>query len=168
MRKFSIIIALAVLSLLPAKSVAGEKDQFINLQGGFLFNSTLHASIGYERELKYANAFELMAEVGDRWEVDPVCGKVCSESFFNNYYWNGAAAYKKCIKRFKNSTLRAVVGTHVGAFRRSVFFGLSAGLEYNIVLPSGIQVSLQQKNCVNFRRGDDFRNGLLIGIKIPI
>lgn len=167
MNKYIAFIALAILAL-PLRAVAGENDQFIKVDGGFLFNSTLHASIGYEKELAYGNAYELLAEVGDRWEKDPVCGKVCRESFFNNYYWDGAAIYKKCIKRYKNSTLRLFGGSQFGAFRRSFFFGITAGLEYNYVLPNGIHLSIQQKNQVNFRRGDDFRNGILVGIKIPI
>ena len=35
---------------------AGEGDQFVNVNAGFLFNSTLNASIGYEQELPYGNA----------------------------------------------------------------------------------------------------------------
>lgn len=163
-----LLIAAVAATALPSPSVAGERDRFINLFGGFLFNSTLHGSVGYERELKYGNAYELSAELGDRWEVDPACGRVCSESFWNNYYWDGAAVYKKCLKRYKNSTLRGFAGVQAGAVTRSFFFGLTAGLEYNIVLPSGIQLSFQQKNQVNFRRGDDFRNGILVGVKFPI
>lgn len=167
MNKTIAIIAIAILSL-PMRAVAGENDQFIKVDGGFLFNSTLHASLGYEKELAYGNAFELLAELGDRWERDPACGKVCRESFFNNYYWDGAAVYKKCVKRYKNATLRLFGGSQFGAFRRSFFFGITAGFEYNYVLPCGIHLSVQQKNQVNFRRGDDFRNGILVGIKFPI
>ena len=42
---------------------AGEGDQFVNVNAGFLFNSTLNASIGYEQELPYGNAVELYGEI---------------------------------------------------------------------------------------------------------
>ena len=84
MRKVGVLI----VSLLSVTSAfAGEGDEFLTLNGGFLFNSTLNASLGYERELSYTDALEFYGEVGDRWEKDPVCGKVCRESFFKNYYW---------------------------------------------------------------------------------
>ena len=79
--------------------MAGEKDEYFTLNTGFLFNNTLNATFGYERELNYGNALELFGEVGNKWP--------------------------------------------------------------------GIQFSLIQKNQVSFLHGDSFRNGLLIGLKIP-
>jgi len=35
------------------------------------------------------------------------------------------------------------------------------------VFRSGLEFSVIQKNNVNFLHGDTFRNGLLLGIKIP-
>ncbi len=93
-------LAFVLMSLLSVTTAfAGQGDEYFSLNGGFLFNSTLNATLGYERELSYSDALEFYGEVGDRWEKDPVCGKVCRESFFNNYYWDGGIAYKKCLKR---------------------------------------------------------------------
>lgn len=47
------------------------------------------------------------------------------------------------------------------------FFGLEAGFEYSYVFRSGLEFSIIQKNNVNFLHGDTFRNGLLLGIKVP-
>jgi hypothetical protein len=44
---------------------------------------------------------------------------------------------------------------------------VEGGLEYNYVFPNRVQFSVIQKNQVSFFHGDTFRNGLLIGIKIP-
>ena len=68
--------------MLSVTAWAGEGDQHVTVNAGFLFNSTLNASVGYEKELKYGDAIELFAEAGDRWHKDPVCGKVCNESFW--------------------------------------------------------------------------------------
>ena len=164
MRKVGVLI----VSLLSVTSAfAWEGDEFLTLNGGFLFNSTLNASLGYERELSYTDALEFYGEVGDRWEKDPVCGKVCRESFFKNYYWDGGIAYKKCLKRMKNSTFRLRLGPQMGAVRGRFFMAVECGFEYNVVLYNRVQLSVTQKNQVGFLHGDTFRNGLLVGLKIP-
>ena len=161
-------IYLVMLSLMIAVGAsAGEKDEYFRFEAGFLFNSTLNATVGYERELSYTDALEFFGEVGDRWEEDPVCGKVCRESFFKNYYWDGGVAYKKCLKRMKNSTFRLRLGPQMGAVRGNFFMGVECGFEYNLVLPNRVQLSVTQKNQVSFLHGDTFRNGLLVGLKIP-
>ena len=161
-------LGFVVVSLFCVTSAfAGQGDEFFTLNGGYLYNNTLNATLVYERELAYTDALELYAEVGDRWEEDPVCGKVCRESFFNNYYWDGGIAYKKCIKRMKNSTFRFRFGPQMGAVRGNFFMALECGFEYNVVLPNRVQLSITQKNQVSFLHGDSFRNGLLVGLKIP-
>ena len=148
-------------------AMAGEKDKYFTFNAGFLFNSTLNATLGYEHELTYGNAVELTAEIGNRWQRDPVCGKICKDVFWKGYYWDGGLLYKHCLKKFKNSNLRLRFGPEFGAYKGDYFFAVEGGLEYNYVFPSGVQLSLIQKNQVNFLHGDSFRNGLLIGLKIP-
>lgn len=167
MRKH-IIITIAAITLWCQQTLAGEGDKFFTANAGFLFNSTLHASLGYERELAYGNAFELAAEAGNRWRRDPVCGKVCSEVFWKGYYWDGSIAYKKCARRYKNGMLRIFVGAQCGAVTTRWFMGVNGGFEYDHALPSGIHLTVQQKNQINFIHGDSFRNGLTVGIKIPL
>ena len=166
MRQF--LIAYLLLMLFPMATLAGDNDSYVNAYGGFLFPSTIHAAFGYEKETRYGNAYELSAQLGNRWEVDPVCGKVCSDSFWSNYYWQGTADYKKCITRYKNAILRIFGGVQAGAVNRSFFFGMNGGFEYNYALQNGIMLSVQQLNQINFRRGDSFRNGILVGFKIPL
>lgn len=150
------------------QAFAGNGDQFFTVNAGFLFQNTLNASFGYERELNYDNAFEIFGEAGDRWERDPECGKVCSKSFWKNYYWNGGVVYKKGIVRWRNSTLRIDVGPMAGAYRGDYFFGAEGSFEYNYTFRSGLKLTLKQKNNVCFMHGDTFRNGLTIGVKIPL
>ena len=164
MKKVGIII---VSLLCVTSAFAGQGDTYLTLNGGFLFNSTLNASLGYERELNYRDALEFYGEVGDRWEKDPVCGKVCRESFFKNYYWDGGIAYNKCLKRMKNSTFRLRLGPQMGAVKGRFFLAVECGFEYNVVFPNRVQLSVTQKNQVGFLHGDTFRNGLLVGLKIP-
>lgn len=164
MMKQTIIIVATLFAVLTAK--AGEGDEFFTLNGGFLFNSTLNATFGYERELTYGNAVELFGEVGNRWHEIPTRG-LFSQSFWKGYYWDGGILYKKSLRRFKNSTLRLRFGPAFGSHRGDYFFGMEGGFEYNYVFPSGIHITAVQKNNVNFLHGDTFRNGILIGIKVP-
>lgn len=74
-----ILLSIVLFSVLCAK--AGEGDELIHLNAGFLFQSTLNVSLGWEKELAYDNAIEFFGEAGDRWTKDPECGKVCRKSF---------------------------------------------------------------------------------------
>ena len=163
--KKTFMIAICLIAVITAR--AGDGDEFFTLNGGFLFNSTVNATFGYERELDYGNAVELFGEVGDRWHEDPTCGKICNKIFWKDYYWGGGILYKKSLKRFKNSTLRLRFGPECGSHKGDFYFGLEGGFEYNYVFPSGVHFTVIQKNNVNFNHGDTFRNGILIGLKIP-
>ena len=63
MKKSGMIICALMLT---ASVWAGEGDQYVNINSGFLFNSTLNVTAGYERQLEYGDAVELFGEVGDR------------------------------------------------------------------------------------------------------
>lgn len=103
-----ILLSIVLFSVLCAK--AGEGDELIHLNAGFLFQSTLNVSLGWEKELAYDNAIEFFGEAGDRWTKDPECGKVCRKSFWKHYYWDGGFIYKKSVKRWRNSSLRLYLG----------------------------------------------------------
>ena len=77
MRKFYVMMLSLMMSI---GAMAGEKDEYFTLNAGFLFNNTLNATFGYERELTYGNAVELFGELGNKWQRDPVCGKVWTSS----------------------------------------------------------------------------------------
>lgn len=164
--KSLLIVTILSLSALSAK--AGVGDEFVHVSAGYLYNNTLNASIGYERELDFDNAIEVFGEAGNRWEKDPVCGKVCSESFWKRYYWDGGFLYKKSVRRWRNSSLRIDLGPVFGAYKGSFFYGAEGSFEYNYVFRNGCKLVLKQKNNVGFRKGDTFRNGLSIGFKVPL
>jgi hypothetical protein len=87
--------------------------------------------------------------------------------FWKGYYWDGGLLYKQRLIRYKNGLLRFRLGPQFGASKGRYCFGLEGGFEYSYVFPGGVQLSLIEKNNVNFLHGDTFRNGLLVGIKIP-
>lgn len=74
---------------------------------------------------------------------------------------------KQRLARYKNGMLRFRFGPQFGATQKKFFLGVEAGFEYSYVFQNGWEFSLIQKNNVNFLHGDTFRNGLLLGVKIP-
>lgn len=155
MRKIIIALVCAIVSL-----GAAAQDSKLTVNAGFLFPSTLNASIGYEHPLSYGKAIEVFGEIGDQW-------KSGEGRFWKGYYWDGGILYKHRLRRYKNGMLRFRFGPQFGAVERKFYFGLEAGFEYNYVFQNGCEFSIIQKNNVNFLHGDTFRNGLMIGFKIP-
>lgn len=156
MKKFLFTMVCAMTTI-----CAFAQDGKLTINAGFLFPSTLNATIGYEHPLSYGNAVEVFAEMGDHWQT-PVCHR-----FWKGYYWDGGWVYKHRLVRYKNGMLRFRFGPQFGATQRKFFLGIEGGFEYNYMFQNGWKFALIQKNNVNFIHGDTFRNGLLIGMKIP-
>lgn len=159
MKKLFFLLFISVV-LLSAK--ASDNQGRILVNAGFLFPETLNASLGYERDLGYDNTVALLAEIGNHWQ-HPTC-----HMFWKGYYWGGEALYKRPIKRFKNSMIRVYGGVAMGAYVKEYYLGAEAGFEYDYVFKNGWHFTITQKNSVNFFHGDTFKNGLLLGIKIPL
>ena len=123
MKKLLIILCCAVVAI--GASAQGK----LAVNAGFMFPSTLNATVGYEHPLSYGNAVELYGEAGNHWQ---------EKDFWKGYYWDGGIVYKHRLVRYKNG-----------------------------VFQNGWEFALIQKNNVNFLHGDTFRNGLLLGIKVP-
>lgn len=156
MKKFLFTLICAMTTL-----CASAQDGKLTINAGFLFPSMLNATIGYEHPLSYGNAVDVFGELGNHWQT-PVCHR-----FWKGYYWDGGLVYKHRLVRYKNGMLRFRFGPQFGASQRKFFLGMEAGFEYNYVFQNGWEFTLIQKNNVNFIHGDTFRNGLLIGMKIP-
>lgn len=155
MKKILIALIFAVVSI-----GASAQEKF-TVNAGFLFPSTLNATVGFEHSLNYGHAVELFGEIGNHW-------KSGEGRFWKGYYWDGGILYKHRLVRYKNGMLRFRFGPQFGAVECRFFLGLEGGFEYNYVFQNGWEFSLIQKNTVNFLHGDTFRNGLLIGLKIPL
>ena len=156
MKKFLFTMVCALTAL-----CASAQDGKLTINAGFLFPSTLNATVGYEHPLSYGNAVEVFGELGNHWQT-PVCHR-----FWKGYYWDGGLVYKHRLVRYKKGMFRFRFGPQFGATQRKFFLGIEGGFEYNYVFQNGWEFALIQKNNVNFIHGDTFRNGLLIGMKIP-
>ena len=149
---------LFILLCVFASIAASAQDGKLTVNAGFLFPSTLNATIGYEYPLSYGNAVEVFGEAGNHWQ---------KPDFWKGHYWDGGILYKHRLVRYKIGMLRFRFGPQFGAVQKEFFFGLEAGFEYSHVFRNGCEFVITQKNNVNFLHGDTFRNGLLLGIKVP-
>ena len=120
----------------------------------------LHVPLHTERDywLRASAVVELYGEAGNHWQ---------EKDFWKGYYWDGGIVYKHRLVRYKNGMLRFRFGPQFGAVQKRFFIGLEGGFEYSYVFRNGWEFALIQKNNVNFLHGDTFRNGLLLGIKVP-
>ena len=116
MKKFLITLCCAAVSI-----GASAQEGKLAVNAGFLFPSTLNATIGYERPLSYGNAVELYGEAGTHWQ---------EKDFWKSYYWDGGIVYKHRLVRYKNGMLRFRFGPQFGAVQKRFFIGLEGGFEY--------------------------------------
>jgi hypothetical protein len=116
--------------------------------------------VGFEHQYSYGQAFEVFGEIGNHWQD--------GDRFWKGYYWGGGLLYKPRIVRFKNSMIRFRFGPQLGAWQKDFYVGAELGFEYNYVFQNEWEFTVVQKNSVTFLQGDTFRNGLLIGLKIPL
>lgn len=156
MKKF----VLTLICIISAFGCFAQERSNINVNAGFLFPSTLNATVGYEHHLWDGNYGEIFGEMGNHW----MTGK---GNFWKGYYWDFGLTFKYRMKEYKNGNLYFRIGPQVGAVQRKVAVGFDVGIEYNYVFSNGIIFSVIEKNDFNFIHGDTFRNGLLIGVKIP-
>ena len=71
-----LFILLCSVAFIGASAQTGK----VSVNAGFLFPSTLNATLGYEYPLSYGNAVEVYGEVGNHWQK-PVC-----HNFLKEYY----------------------------------------------------------------------------------
>ena len=118
-----LFILLCSVAFIGASAQTGK----VSVNAGFLFPSTLNATLGYEYPLSYGNAVEVYGEVGNHWQK-PVC-----HNFWKGYFWDGGIVYKHRLARYKNGMMRLRLGPQFGAVQKKFFFGLEAGFEYSYV-----------------------------------
>lgn len=153
MKKY-ILLLLYVLSFNYAK--AGDGDSFFSFAGGAMYNSTLNANLSYEKFTSYHNSYS--------FDLD------YTNDFSNSKKFEAltiGASYKKVLRRYKNGTLRGVIGVGVGMNTDRFQAVIIPCLEYNHTFKNNMIFFVQQKNQVIFWGRDWLRVGATIGFKIP-
>ena len=159
MKKILSLLMMAIICWLP---LSADEPARINVNAGIFTPYTLDATVGYEFPSGYGNAWLIFGEAGTHWQT-PVC-----HMFWKKYFWDGGIEYKYRLSRFKNGNFRITGGAYCGQNIQDFFFGCQIGFEYNYTFSNNWQFSVSQINKFNFLHGDTFRNGVMVGVKIPI
>ena len=162
------MIFVAVLAV-SATAFAGDRDGRVSFGVGLLYENGLDATLSYERENAYHNAWEFFANGYLKWDKCASCGHVCPDSFWKNYRsWSIGAAYKPCVVRDRNHYGSFRFGGSLGSDTHRVLGGVHAGYEHNYRLRGGWQVYWQVKSDLMIKGKDLFRTGIVFGVKLPV
>lgn len=163
-----LMILVAVLAM-SSTAFAGDHDGRVSFGVGLLYENGLDATLSYERENAYHNAWEFFANGYLKWDKCASCGHVCPDSFWKNYRsWSIGAAYKPCVVRGRNHYGSFRFGGSLGSDTHRVLGGVHAGYEHNYRLRGGWQVYWQVKSDLMIKGKDLFRTGIVLGVKLPV
>ena len=167
MKKIILSMALAVITSL--SSFAQSNSNRISLGLGALYEKGFDATLSWEHETKYHNAWEYFINGYIKWNECQECHHVCPDSFWKNYRtWGVGAAYKPCVNRGRNNHGNVRLGVSVGSDTDHFLGGSHVGYEHNYALRGGWMLYWQAKcDLIVPDRQDLFRTGIVIGVKLP-
>lgn len=161
-------LALAAAVLMPATAGA-QTENHITVGVGALYERGLDATVAYEHETQYRNAWEYFANGYIQYKKDPEAGHITKDSFWKNYRtWSLGVAYKPCVVRGRNHHGNVRIGASGGSDQDHFIAGAHLGYEHTYFLQKGWALYWQIKEDVIFRADDRFRTGVAVGIKIPM
>lgn len=163
-----ILYTLAIM-LVGITAYAQSNSNRISLGVGCLYERGLDATLSWEHETKYHNAWEYFVNGYIKWDDCPDCGHVCPESFWNNYRtWSVGIAYKPCVSRGRNNHGNLRIGASAGSNTNDFLGGFHVGYEHSYALRKGWQLYWQAKcDLLVPNKEDLFRTGIVLGFKIP-
>lgn len=168
MRSIKILILTLTMAMTGMAAMA-QNDKSINLSVGLLYPNTLDATLSFEVETKYHNAWEFFVNGAARWKECPSCGHVCADSFWKDHpTWGIGAAYKPCVYRSRNSYGRVRIGGSLGSNTEDFLGGIHLGYEHNYSLRGGWRVFWQVKGDCLINNSDLFRVGVAVGVACPL
>lgn len=163
------MIMMLIASAAVVSAGAQNRSDRIAISAGALVERGLDATLSWEHETTYHNAWEFFANSYLQWDKCPVCGTVCDESFFHNYNnWTAGFAWKPCILRFRNNYGSLRLGASAGTDTERFIAGLHAGYEHDYALRHGWRFFWSARADVMFPdKSHMLRAGVSLGIKFP-
>ena len=178
MRKIIITIIAVTMAVSAGAQSHGNR---IGIGAGAMYRNGLDATLFWEHETRYHNAWEFFADGYLQYDKE-------EESFFKNHKnLTAGIAWKPCVYRARNNygslrigasagsdmskrygSLR--LGASVGSNTHDFLAGIHAGYEHNYALPHGWVFYWRTKVDVVLPKrevGDILRGGVAIGIKFP-
>ena len=156
------IIMIAVILFATVSARAQDNSNRIGLGVSGFYRPAASASLFWEYETHYHNAWEFFATGSLKLDglTDPGSNYRC---------WGVGAAWKPCLFRARNRYGSARIGASLGAAPTAFLAGIHAGWQHSYALRRGWQFYWQADVDVMLPRRDDlFRIGAGIGFKMPV
>ena len=156
------ILMIAVVLLTTVMANAQDNSNRIGVGVGAFYRPAASATLFWEHETRYHNAWEFFATGSLKLDdiEDPGANYRC---------WGVGAAWKPCVFRARNRYGSARIGVSLGAAPTDFLAGIHAGWQHSYALRKGWQFYWQAGVDVMLPRRDDlFRFGAGIGIKMPV
>lgn len=172
--RYNKYLSLKVLVLVAVAACTGtlhaqSHGEHIMAGVGISYERGVEATIAYEHETDYHNAWEYFVTGYLKYEKDPVAGHITHDSFWKSYRtWMVGAAYKPCVTRGRNHHGNFRLGVSGGSDLEKVLGAGHVGYEHTYNLYNGWSVFFQLKEDIVIRGKDTFRTGASIGVKIPL
>ncbi len=163
------ILFLMTLCLAVISAKADDNNGHLGLGVGLLYENGLDATLSYEHETRYHNAWEYYANVYLKWAECEDCGHVCKDSFWNNYNtWYLGIAYKPAVHIGRNNVGRFRIGAQAGSDRHDFIAGGTIGYEHTYQLKGGFQLYWNVRTDIMAWTEDLFRTGVSVGVRFPL
>jgi hypothetical protein len=156
------ILMIAVVLLTTVMANAQDNSNRIGVGFGAFYRPAASATLFWEHETHYHNAWEFFAS--GSMKLDDI------ENLGTNYRcWGVGAAWKPCVYRERNRYGSVRIGVSLGAAPVDFLAGIHAGWQQSYALRRGWQFYWQAGVDVMLpKRNDLFRVGAGIGIKMPV
>ena len=163
-----ILVVLFVFCCIKSHAQVSNQNHLL-LDVGALYEKGFDATVAYEHESKYHNAWEYFATGYLKYADDPDAGHITKQSFWHSYNtWHVGIAYKPCVSRGRNHHGNARIGVSGGSNLHRFVGGIHIGYEHSYALKGGWNLFFQVKEDVVIKGEDLFRSGIAVGIKLPL
>lgn len=145
---------------------------------GAFYQRGLDATLSYEHETRYHNAWEYFLNYYLKYEKDPEAGHYTTDSFWKSYNsWEVGVCYKPCVSRSRNAHGNVRLGAGIGsaidhaddmALFSEIQGDVHVGYEHTYILRHGWNLYWQTKADVAIKGEDIFRIGVVLGLKLPL
>ncbi len=162
MRKIIILFTL----LVSVYNTKAEGDIKIAAANGLMIKNTYNAIISLEFERKYHSSWEVYVDFSGRWLYEG--DKIYTPSILVERTFGVGSAYKRVLARSKNVNFLWRVGGDLGIDEENFYASIDLATEIVWTLGNKWEVFLMQKNDFCFWTKRHFKNGVIIGIKLPL
>ena len=155
-------LIISVLTLAAVTASAQSHSDRIGLGAGLLYEPAAQASLFWEHETRYHNAWEVFATGYLKYDRN------CDNLLDGYKTWGVGFAVKPCVYRARNSYGCVRIGASAGSDTDKFVAGVHLGYEHNYALRHGWRVYWRAGVDVMLPRRDDlFRSGVSLGVKLP-